>query len=195
MSAANGRYNALATSLHWAIAALILFQIAYAWWGLGAQVDDSPAQAEALGFHISIGLTILILSLARLGVRLASPPPPLPGGLADWEKNIAKATHVAFYLLIIGIPLGGWVLASLNPRPISYFGLFEWPHLPLLAGLDKSARHAISKPVGAMHTVILVWTTLALLALHVAGGLKDQFGGHPVFWRMIPFLRPPGGVR
>ena len=41
------------------------------------------------------------------------------------------------------------------------------------------------------HTVILVWTTVALLALHIGGALKDQISGPPVFWRMLPFLRPP----
>lgn len=186
-----GRYNGGATALHWTIAALILFQIGYAWWWLAPLPDDSPARPQVLAFHMSIGLTILVLSIARLALRLAVPPPPLPAGMAGWETTLARATHVLFYLLIIGIPIGGWVLASLNPQPISYFGLFEWPHLPGLSGLAKPARHAISKPVGALHTSILIWTTLALLALHVGGALKDQLTGPPVFWRMIPFLRRP----
>ena len=186
-----GRYNGLATGLHWAIAALIVFQIGYAWWGLEPLKDDSPEQARALALHFSVGLTILIFSLARLGVRIALPPPRLPSDMSAMERNLARVTHTLFYLLIIGIPLGGWVLASLRPEPIVYFGLFEWPHLPLLGGLDKVARHAIGKPVGAMHTVVLVWTTVILLVLHIGGALKHQLTGPGVLWRMVPFLRRP----
>jgi hypothetical protein len=81
--------------------------------------------------------------------------------------------------------------AAGRPQPITYFGRFEWPHLPGLSGLAKPACHAISKPVGALHTSILIWTTVGLLGLHVGGALKDQFSGPRVLWRMIPFLRPP----
>jgi len=186
-----GRYNGWAVALHWAIAALILFQIPYAWWWMGALPDDSAAHAQSMVLHMSIGLSILILSLARLGLRLAVPPPPLPADLTGWERTLARTIHVLFYVLIIGIPIGGWVLASLSPRPITFFGLFEWPHLPGLSGLAKPARHAISKPVGLLHQSILPWAMVVLFALHVGGALKDQLAGAPVFWRMIPFLRRP----
>jgi cytochrome b561 len=188
-----GRYNGWAIALHWTIAALILFQIPYAWWWMGALPDETPAHAQSMVLHMSIGLTILILSLARLGLRLAVASPPLPAGMAKWETILARTTHVLFYVLIIGIPIGGWVLASLGRQPITYFGLFEWPHLPGLSSLDKPARHAIGKPVGALHTSILPWATVLLLALHVGGALKDQLTGPAVLWRMIPFLRPSAG--
>jgi cytochrome b561 len=191
MSIQTRAYNGWAIALHWTIAVLILFQIGYAWWGLAPLKDDTPEQAAALAFHFSIGLTILTLSIARLGVRLIAPPPPLPAEMPGWEKMLARATHILFYLLIIGIPIGGWVLASLHPDPIRYFGLFDWPHLPFLSHLDKAGRQAIGKPVGLMHTTVLVWFTVLLLALHVGGALKDQFTGPPVFWRMLPFLRRP----
>jgi len=186
-----GRHNGWAIVLHWMIAALILFQIGYAWWWLAPLPDESPTHARGMALHMSIGLTILILSLARLGLRLAVPAPPLPADLPGWEKTLARANHILFYVLIVGIPLGGWVLASLSPRPISYFGLFDWPHLPGLSGLDKPARDAIGKPVGALHTSILVWATVVLLALHVGGAVMAQLSGAPVFWRMLPFLRRP----
>ena len=186
-----GRYNGWAIALHWTIAALILFQIPYAWWWMGALPDESAAHAQSMVLHISLGLTILILSLARFGLRLAVPPPPLPAGMPAWEKTFARVAHVLFYVLIIGIPVLGWVLASLGKGRISYFGLFDWPHLPGLSGLDKPHRHMISKPVGALHTSLLPWMTVVLLVLHVGGALKDQLTGRPVLWRMIPFLRPP----
>jgi cytochrome b561 len=186
-----GRYSGPAVALHWTIAALILFQIGYAWWVLAPLPDESEAHHTGMALHFSIGLTILLLSLARLALRLVAPPPPLPAGMRPWEKTAARASHVLFYLLIIGIPLAGWTLRSMDAAPIAWFGLFEWPHLPFLSGLGKAARHVIGKPVAALHTTLLVWATVALLALHIAGALWDQFADHPVFWRMIPFLRRP----
>ena len=191
---ATSRYKAWAIGLHWTIAALILFQIGYAWWVLGAQPDHSPSQRVDLAFHMSIGLTILVLSLARLTLRLTVRPPPLPADMPGWEKGLARVTHVVFYLLIIGIPLGGWTLASLNPRPILYFGLFTWPHLPVFAGLTAATKHILGGLVGPLHTSILIWATLVLLGLHVAGALKNQVTGPPVLWRMIPFLRRPSAL-
>jgi len=191
MISVDRRYGLAAVWLHWIIAALILFQIGYAWWVYGPIPDHTAAQAQAFGVHTSVGLTILVLSLARLGVRFAAPPPPLPADMAAWERTLARLSHVLFYVLIIGIPLTGWALASMRPTPISFWGLFNWPHLPGLSGLAKPARHAIGGPLGRTHTLILVWTTIGLLALHVAGALKHQVSGSPVFWRMLPFLSRP----
>jgi hypothetical protein len=60
-----------------------------------------------------------------------------------------------------------------------------------VSGANKPARHAVSKPVGALHTSILVWATAVLLALHVGGAVMTQLSGASVFWRMLPFLRRP----
>jgi cytochrome b561 len=188
MTQSDGRYGLAAVSLHWVIAALILFQIGYAWWYYGPLPDHTPVQTRALGVHMSIGLTILILSLARLAVRLAVRPPPLPAAMPRWERSLAKISHVLFYVLIVGIPLTGWALASLRAAPIPYWGLFNWPHLPGLGGLAGAARHRVSRPLGEVHTLILVWATVVLLVLHVAGALKNQVSGSPVLWRMVPFL-------
>jgi cytochrome b561 len=47
---------------------------------------------------------------------------------------------------------------------------------------DKAGRHMLK----SIHTYWLIWLVLLNLALHVAGALKHQFDGHPVFWRMLP---------
>ena len=183
---AGERYHVVAASLHWLIAALIIFQVAYAWWVLGAAADHSPAQARALGVHMSLGLTVLVLSLIRLAVRLTSPPPPLPVGLPPWERTAAQASHFLFYVLIIGLPLTGWIMASLRPRPIVYWGWFVWPHLPGLAG----AKSLIGRPLQGVHTLILLWSLVGLLVLHIAGAIKNQAAATPVLWRMLPMRRP-----
>jgi len=195
MLASDRRYSLAAVSLHWLIAALILFQIGFAWWYYGPLPDHTAAQTQALGVHTSIGLTILALSLARLALRLAVPPAALPLAMPRWERVLARISHGLFYVLIIGIPLTGWALASTAPAPIRFWGLIDWPHMPGLGGLTKAARHQVSRPLGLVHAKILVLSTVALLALHVAGALKNQLSGSPVLWRMLPFLRPPAASK
>jgi cytochrome b561 len=140
--------------------------------------------------HISVGLTILLLVLARIAVRLTHPAPPLPAGIAPWERILIGASIVLFYLLMLALPLTGWALVSLRPKPIGFWGL-PWPHLPGVGQLlgspaPKPVRHELSH----IHVYILIWIVLLNLALHVAGALKHQFDGRPVLWRMTPLKRP-----
>ncbi len=187
-----GRYGAAAMILHWTIAVLILVQIGLGWIMNEALPDHSPRQELVEGVHISLGLTILLLVLVRIGVRIANPPPPLPAGMPAWERFLAGASHLLFYVLMLVMPLTGWALVSLGARPISFWGL-PWPHLPGVAALlgspaPKAVRHQLSH----VHVYILIWIVLLNLALHVAGALKHQFDGRPVLWRMAGLKRPGG---
>jgi len=76
--------------------------------------DHSPAQERIEVFHISIGLTAMLLILVRIVVRLTRPPPPLPAGLAGWERTLSHTVHLVFYALMIALPLTGWLLVSLR---------------------------------------------------------------------------------
>ncbi len=184
------RYNSAAVVLHWTIAVLILVQIGLGWIMNEWLPDHSPRQAFVEGVHISLGLTILLLVLVRIGLRLVRPPPPPPLGMPAWERALAAASHLLFYILMLVMPLTGWALVSLNAHPISFWGL-PWPHLPGVGALlgspaPKAVRHQLSH----IHVYILIWIVLLNLALHVAGALKHQFDGRPVLWRMTGMKRP-----
>ncbi len=184
------RYGAISIFLHWTIALLIIVQIGLGWYMNEILPDRSPARASVLPLHISVGLTILLLVLIRLGVRLTHRAPPLPSGMALWERILARASHILFYLLMLALPLTGWTLVSLGAGPIRFWGL-PWPHLPGLSLLfgsptPRPVRHELSH----IHVYILIWIVLINLALHIAGALKHQFDGNPVFWRMT-WLKPP----
>ena len=184
------RYNLLAIVLHWTIAGLILIQIGIGWYMNEVLPDHTPAQDQAQNIHVSLGLTILLLVLARIATRLAAPPPPERPGLPGWELLLINVTHSLFYVLMLVLPLTGWMLVSLETDPISLWGLIPWPHLPGLGAFahHRPWRHALK----SVHTYWLIWLVFANLALHVAGALKHQFDGHPVLWRMWPGTRPPG---
>jgi cytochrome b561 len=187
------RYSRAAMTLHWLIAGLIIIQIGLGWYMNEVLPDHSPAQAQIESIHISVGLTIFLLVLGRIGVRLIHSPPPLPAGLATWERLLAHASHLLFYLLMLAMPLTGWALVSMGNHPISFWGL-PWPHLPGVTAIfgatpSRPVRHELSH----IHVYILIWIVLLNLALHVAGALKHQFDGSPVLWRMTP-MKPPRGT-
>ena len=184
------RYGAASMALHWIIAILIIVQI-----GLGLYMnhvvpDHSPEQDRIQDIHVTVGLSILILVLVRIGVRLTHPAPPLPRSLAPWERVLARITHWLFYILMLALPLTGWALVSVRHEDIPFFGL-AWPAMPLMDHLAKPAARALGRQLKTIHIDYLLWIILANLALHLAGALKHQFDGNPVLWRMLPFLRPP----
>ncbi|GBF59431.1 cytochrome b561 [Candidatus Phycosocius bacilliformis] len=178
-------YTLVAVVLHWVIAAAILMQILGGW----AMEDLKGAEKfAAFQLHKSAGLTILLLSLLRLFWRLANPPPPLPETMKAWEVTAAKATHIALYALMIGIPLGGWVIISTSPYNIAthWWGLFEWPRLPLA---DLPFRKELNEMAKAGHSVA-AWGVIVLFVIHVGAALKHMFiNEDDVMARMLPFMR------
>ena len=149
MSRSSDRYTGVAVALHWLIAVSILFQIMLGW-----RMDDHGNSAVTFlvfQLHKSIGITILLLSLARLGWRLANPPPPLPAQLKPWERWLAHATHLGFYAIMIGLPLTGWLLVSASKTniPTLLYGVLPWPHIPGVAELAPPAKlvwHKVGDP-------------------------------------------------
>jgi cytochrome b561 len=183
------RYSLAAIVLHWTIAALILTQIGLGWYMNEVLPDHTPAQDQVEGLHISLGLLTLLFILLRIAIRIIHRPPPLPPEMAGWERVLAQATHAAFYVLMLALPLTGWMMVSAHPEAIHFFGL-GFPHMPGVAGLLAQGGKPLRHTLQWLHTYVFIWIILVTLALHVAGALKHQFDGHPVLWRMIPGLKP-----
>ncbi len=170
------RYSTAAITLHWLLAALLVLQLALGW-----RLEDlgqGAAAFAAFQLHKSIGITILLLSLARLSLRIAlTPPPPLP----DKPRNLllAKSVHWLFYLVMIGGPLTGWIVASTAriKVPTLVFGVLPWPHLPLGRGWNE--------PAEALHGA-LGWLLAGLVVLHVAGALRHHWLREDLIGRMLP---------
>ncbi len=180
MAEPRNRYSTVSLLFHWGIAVAVLAQIL-----LIALSDANEGQSiarEFVGTHKALGISILVLTLARLGWRLANPAIALPQDTPRWQRIAARATHVGFYALLIGLPLGGWAASSAGGRDIDMFGLFNWPLLPLpldreLAGQFMDAHRAAVKGL------------YVLLALHVLGALKHHFVDRDnVLHRMIPLI-------
>lgn len=191
------RYSTVAIILHWLMALLILWQVWIGIWMTGA-IEDPATQAAAYQgyqFHKSLGLTLLVLALLRLGWRLAHPVPPMPATMPGWQKVAGRLSHALLYVLMVAIPLTGWLYVSTGwnsdtGRPLSiptvWFGLFEWPDIP---GLDGNS--ALADVVVEAHE-LMAFTTLGLLVIHVAAALKHHFADRDnVLWSMLPFISRP----
>ncbi|WP_395672191.1 cytochrome b/b6 domain-containing protein [Phenylobacterium sp.] len=199
---APSRYSAVAIGLHWLIAAALIAMIPLGWWMSDAIADPARQAAAYAAFqlHKSIGLTILGLSLLRLGWRLTHRAPALPAGMNGLERFAAKATHAAFYALMILLPLSGWIYVSTGwmagqDRPFavatSWFGLAEVPNLPALSDAPVELRRATAFQVLSAHS-LMAWGAIVLIALHVAAALKHQFVDRDgVMAAMVPWLRRP----
>jgi cytochrome b561 len=171
-------YSSVAIALHWTIALLILANAAGGL--LADSVDDATART-IMNIHKPTGITILALSLVRLGWRVTHGFPPLPPSTPRWDAVFARATHVAFYALMIAIPLTGWTLVSGGSRPLEYFGLFDIPKLPV--------SRATSEAAGEVHG-LFAFLMLGLAALHVLGALKHHLiDRDEVLARMLPLVR------
>lgn len=176
----SSRYSGVAIALHWIIALLIALNFAAAWY---AEDLPKPEKIEVMANHKAFGLTILALTLVRIGWRLAHRPPPLSTALKAWERTLAHVTHWAFYALMLLIPLTGWGMASGGGKPVSWFGLFDIPALPV------AGNKALGGVFHEGHE-LLATLMLALFALHVAGALKHHvLDRDDTLSRMLPFLR------
>ncbi|SFR82127.1 cytochrome b [Sphingomonas jatrophae] len=176
-SRAPGRYPGIAIALHWSIALLVIVNLV-----LGIATDAFKG-IPAMPLHKAIGITVLVLSLGLLCWRLTHRRPPV-AEMPGWQRGLAAFVHIAFYVLLIAIPLSGWIMVSAGDtrRPLSWFFLFDLPYI-------APQGSAIGGPAHSLHE-LLKWPMVALVLLHIAGALKHQFVDRDsVLSRMLPGQR------
>lgn len=175
------RYGAAAQILHWLTFALLLGSF-----GLGLYMVElplSPQKLRLIAWHKWVGVTVFAVLLARLAWRLHCPPPPLPP-MAPWQRHAAGAVHALIYVLLVLIPVTGWIGSSAKGFPTVYLGLFK---LPDLVGKDPALADFLFR----IHW-LLNKTLLAAVAVHVAAALKHQFVDRDgLLERMLPLPQPP----
>ncbi len=159
------RYNPISVVFHWLMAAIIVTT-----WSIAIVVSDmplSPARITGYSWHKWLGVTVFFLVLLRLVWRATHPAPQLEIKMPVWQERAMQLTHFALYLLMIVIPLVGWLMSSAKGYTVNYFGLFE---LPDLLSKDKALGHQLKD----LHEY-LADVLVALVCLHVLAALKHQF--------------------
>ena len=174
-------YGALAQGFHWLIFALIVALFAIGWY-----MEDLPLGPDKIkiyNLHKSIGVLVLSLAVLRLLWRFITPPPPLPSGMADWERRAAAASHVMLYLLIFAQPVIGILHSNAANFPVVVFGSLT---LPAVIGPSE----ALKKALGAAH-YWGSWAILGMVVLHAGAALRHHFVvKDDVLRRMLPGGRP-----
>lgn len=183
---AHARYSTVAVVLHWAIALLIIGQIAGGFY-MHKLPNDASEKFALYQLHKSFGLSILGLSVIRLGWRLTHRPPSLPTAMPGWQRLAARATHFVFYGLMFITPLVGWAMVSVSPINVQteWFGMFNVPHLPIASGADAGATEDVLKEAHEF----LAFTILGLLALHISAAIKHAFIDRDYVFESISPLR------
>lgn len=165
-----GGYSRAQVWLHWAVAALVVFQVAghegiEAVYGAAPAGTPDPSDLLWADVHVVCGIAVLAAGIARIWLRLARGAPPLPEEENRWLRGLAHLTHVLLHAVLVALPVTG--------------GL-AW-----FAGVDAAAR---------LHTAALPLLA-ALVVLHSAGALYQHFALRTdVLRRMLragPPTRPP----
>jgi cytochrome b561 len=136
MSAVVGHFTPLQRTLHWLMAICILAMLFI---GVGMVSTIDPVYLTLVSVHKPLGLVILLLALVRLGVRLRYGAPPLPAGMPESMKLAARLSHLAFYGLMIAMPLIGWAMLSAADYPVIVAGLT----LPRIVPIDASTHSVL----------------------------------------------------
>jgi len=171
-------WSAPAKLLHWLVAALIVVQA-----GLGIAAVSwrlSPTKLNLFVWHKSTGMLILAIVVLRLLWRLGHRAPALPADTPAWERGAARASHFILYVLLVALPLSGWVIASASGVPFSIFWRIP---LPSIAAVDKEVTDAAA----SVHFALLL-ALLAVLIVHIGAALRHHYvKRNDVLVRMLPF--------
>ena len=176
---ATTRYTGTAISLHWLVTFLI-----FAAFPLGLYMSDlalSPLKLKLISYHKWLGVTIFLLAAVRLAWRATHTPPPLPADMPAWERYAAHGLHHLLYVLLIAIPISGWLMSSAKGFQTVYLGVLP---LPDLIGKDKALGDILKE----IHE-LLNYAMLGLVIAHVGAALKHHFIDRDgILARMLPFL-------
>ena len=178
-------YTATAKALHWLMAALIFGLLA-----LGFYMHDlplSPQKLQLYSWHKWAGVSAFLLAVIRLGWRLSHRPPALPASMSPAQRLAAHVGHLGLYVLMLAIPLSGWLMSSAKGFQTVWFGVLPIPDL-----LGKDA--ALGETLRAVHEYLNL--TLIVVAIgHVAAALKHHFVDRDgLLFRMWPGRARPSST-
>ncbi|MBI1362447.1 MAG: cytochrome b [Proteobacteria bacterium] len=181
---APARYNCVAVTLHWviALAFLTMFVIAFT----GMELDGKTGEM-LLGLkrwdwyvvHKSLGVAIFVLVALRIVWRFTTQL-PTDDTSPKWDVYISRLNFVLLYVVMIGMPLTGYVMSAAGGHPINWFWLGELPNLlPLNKPLASTAHD--------VHTDVMPIVIYVIVGLHFAGAMFHYFiFKDNVLWKMLP---------
>lgn len=157
-------YSKWSKVFHWLIALIVIFLLSLSFF-----LSDVPADYKGTAYmiHKSLGLSVLALMFCRIIALYVQGKPDLPLSVSKWQRVVAHSIQYSLYLLLLAMPLTGWLMASAADKMPRYFGLFT---VPPLIGPNLS----LAKWWSEAHTII-AWLLIACIFLHIGAALKHYF--------------------
>jgi len=166
--------------LHWSIAAVLLIQIPLAWYM--TDLPLGPDKFAKYALHKSFGMTLFTLAVVRLVWALIGKRPQLPPGTKLYEKILAKVTQGLLYLIVLVMPISGWIMSSAANVPVTIFGVLT---LPSLVAPNEQLMESMEE-VHEIQAIVL----LTLVTVHFLAGLKHHFIDRDnVLHSMLPLVK------
>lgn len=173
-------YRLPARWLHWITAAVVLLMIPA---GLVMTQEGlaRPVQDALFVFHKNAGVLLVPVILARIAYRLTHSPPPLPLSVPAWQRAAARLSHVLLYVLLVVMPLSGFIRVRAGGFPIELLDrLGAGPWLP------RSEQVAgIAQAVHAAGALVLI----AVLAVHVGAAVQHALIRRDGVWSRMSLGR------
>lgn len=172
-------YGTMGLVLHWGMAALMLATFIF-----GQYMEDLPRGPEklnAIGWHLLLGMSILMLMVPRVIWRVKTPALPQPEKGSTWQKRAAEAGHGLLYLLMMALPVTGFLAVTSVSGTLPVLGLFELPGL-----LPSRGLHEAMETLHGVLSKVLVFTVIAHL---LATGWHHFVRRDDIAGRMLPFLK------
>ncbi len=160
----DSHYTRTAVALHWTIAGLVI-----AGWFMGWTMTDmaiSPQRLKVYNYHKWVGITVLALALFRLAWKLTHAAPPLPL-MPRWQKLAAKLGHALLYVVMIAVPMAGWIYSNAAGYRVVYLGKLP---LPDLVARNKELAASWLQVHSNLAMIFAV-----LVGLHVLAALQHHF--------------------
>ena len=156
-------FGLVAIIFHWLMALLIIGLL-----GVGLYMTGLPIGIQKLklyGWHKEFGILVLALVILRIIWRLTNTTPVL--SLPKLELLAARLAHLALYVLMLAMPLSGWLMTSAAGLPPSFFGLFI---LPSLVAPNDELRQLF-----ALAHEWLAYGLIGIIGVHTLAALKHHF--------------------
>jgi cytochrome b561 len=174
------KFGTVRQFFHWVITLTLLGQIPLAWYMI--ELPMSPDKFATYALHKSIGMTLFTLAVLRVLWALWSSRPALPDTMPRWQVYVSKFVEFMLYLLVIVMPVTGWLMSSAANTPVSVWG---WLTLPDLVEPNEKLMETL-KLVHETQSIAL----MTFAGIHVLAALKHHFVDRDnVLLSMLPFVK------
>lgn len=170
-------YDRVAVTLHWFIALAIVGQVLLGWY-VHEIPRGTPARGWWINLHKSVGLTVGLFIVLRLGWRVLHGAPRPPAAMPRWQVLAASVSHKLLYACMLALPLTGYLASNFSKHGIKFFHRVQLPPW----GPDDKALYAA---LNGAH-VALTWVLLVLVGIHVLAAIVHLVRRDGVFGRMLP---------